>query len=214
MSAPTPTYETLAKDFYTITDQVGSVTLDYATMNQTPLHDSRYSQQARNIMVAQGWDGTGGIGVNKQGRAEPIGTEIKSPRRCPLVGIATSEEHRDEWGPEVYGYLTRVYGQERIQFVDFTYQGRPILTSISNRCDHDRARSVRCWKAVLGIAENTYPNPQGVTFKEVVTATPLNRLTVKLLTKAFIEYAWEPSRAQAVWEAKLAGGARPPLASS
>ena len=98
MSAPTPTFEALAKDFYAIADQVGSTTLDYATMNQTPLHDSRYSQQARNIMVTHGWSGTGGIGVNKQGRAEPVGTEIKSPRRRPLVGIATNEAHTETSG--------------------------------------------------------------------------------------------------------------------
>ena len=43
----------------------------------------------------------------------------------------------------------------------------------------------------------------GVTFREVITATPLCKLTVKLLTRAFIEYATAPPRAQAAWEAKL-----------
>ena len=42
-----------------------------------------------------------------------------------------------------------------------------------------------------------------MTFKEVVSATPLSRLTVKLLTRAFIGYAAAPPRAQAVWEKRL-----------
>ena len=178
--------------------------MDFATKKQTPLLDPRYSHQARNIIAAQGWDGRGGIGAHMQGVEEPVGAKekLKKPRR-PLVGVATSEEHSDDWGPEVYGYPVKVFGQERIQLVEFSYKGHPIPTNESKRCDHSRARPLRYWKGVLGIAENIYPHPKGITFKEVVTATPLSKLTVKLLTRAFIEYATAPPRAQAMWEKRL-----------
>lgn len=65
------------------------------------------------MMISMGWQG--GIGAKSQGIADPIGTCEKQQkrRRCPLVGVATSEEHAAEWGPEV----VKVYGQERIQLV-------------------------------------------------------------------------------------------------
>ena len=79
-----------------------------------------------------GWRGDSGIGATQQGRTEPIdvGVDPKKQRgvRSPLVGVATSEEHIAERGPEVFGFLTKVYGVEHLQLVKFTYKGAPEAT--------------------------------------------------------------------------------------
>lgn len=112
MLAPTPTIDTLIRDFYEIVYQVGSIIIDYATKKQTPLHYSRYGQQARNMMASQAW-------VRRRNHAGNSGTDTRhqqnkrKTRRHPLVEVATSAEHTAEWGPEVYDYLTKVYGQDR-----------------------------------------------------------------------------------------------------
>lgn len=78
MLVPTPTIDTLTRDFSQITDQIGSATIDYATRIQTPLHNPRYCcQQARNVMTVHGWGGTGGIRANMQGIEEPIDAKEK-----------------------------------------------------------------------------------------------------------------------------------------
>lgn len=41
----------------------------------------------------------------------------------------------------------------------------------------------------LGIAENTYPNPEGINFSVGAAGAPSSRLSVNLLTRAFMEHA-------------------------
>lgn len=59
-------------------------------------------------------------------------------------------------------------------------------------------RPILVWIGVLGIAENTYPHPEGAPFKEVTNTTPLSRVSVKLLTRTFIKYASAPPKSHAI----------------
>lgn len=74
------------------------------------------------------------------------------------MGVATSEVHVAEQGPEVYGCLTKVCGVvKHLQLVRFSYERNPEITGVDvRRCDHARARTLRYWKGPFGIAENTY----------------------------------------------------------
>ena len=79
----------------------------------------------------------------------------------------------------------------------------PIPTNALRRCDHSRAREVLRWQGVLGIAENTYPHPEGVTFEEVTSGRPICKLRVSHLTQAFIEHSQAPPNYEAAWEKAL-----------
>lgn len=48
----------------------------------------------------------------------------------------------------------------------------------------------------MGIPQNAYANPEGITFLEVAIASLLSKLTVKLLPIAFIKYASAPPKSQ------------------
>lgn len=122
-----------------------------------------------------------------QGLAEPIGatTDKEEVHRHRLVGVATSEDHIivAEWDPAIYGFLAKALGQDRIQLVEFSYQGHPIPTKKSKRCDHRRARPLRPEGSARHSRENTYPHPilqRRVKMRTLVDASAPCRLFGKL----------------------------------
>lgn len=80
-----------------------------------------------------------------------------------LVGVATSEEHIAERGPEAYGFPTKVHGLDHLQLVRLSYNGIPEITLEVKCCELERARTLRYCKRSFGMEENTYPKPEGIT---------------------------------------------------
>ena len=204
VTASTPSCRQLMHDYYKIARQIGGATLKAALDRQTPLHGYRYSPSVCKMMWKEGWWGGAGLGKNKQGVKDPIlpNAGPKMKKSTPLVGVATSDEFR-HLGNEVFGYLRRIVNVEYVQLVELSYSGVPIPTDALRRCDHNRAREVLRWKGVLGIAENTYPHPAGVTFEEVTSGRPLSRLRVSHLTQAFVEHSQAPPSYETAWEKAL-----------
>ena len=202
ITAPTPSCRQLMHDYYKIVRQIGGATLKAALDRQSPLHGYRYSPSVCKMMWKEGWWGGTGLGKSKQGIKDPIMMEKKKAKHTPLVGVATGEDFR-VLGNEVFGYLKKIVNVEYIQLADLSYSGIPIPTDSLRRCDHSRAREVLRWKGVLGIAENTYPHPEGVTFEEVTSGRPLSKLRVSHLTQAFVEHSQHPPNYEAAWERAL-----------
>lgn len=121
-------------------------------MSQSPLHVSRYSQQARDMRTTQRWEGTGGLGADMQGMAEPVRATTKKfttpppgsrfTQRIPYQSLRTRKEFKKTNSP------TRVVQYPRMKANDVTI-AKP---------------NKRSWKGLLGIAETTYPHPIGETF--------------------------------------------------
>ena len=178
ITAPTPSCRQLTPD--KIVRQIGGATLKAALDRQSPLHGYRYSPSVCKMMWKEGWWGGAGLGKNKQGIKDPIMPNFrgkKKIKRTPLVGVATGEAFK-ALGNEVFGYLRKIVNVEYIQLAGLSYSGVPIPTDSLRRCDHNRAREVLRWKGVIGIAENAYPHPEGVTFEEVTSGRPLSKLRV------------------------------------
>ena len=64
-------------------------------------------------------------------------------------------------------------------------------------------RSVLWWHGVAGIAETTYPHPNGWTFKELETPTPLHKIRIRHLTIAFRNAITVTPACWRAWEVAL-----------
>ena len=107
----------------------------------------------------------------------------------------------------VYGWLAlRDDGEEILRVAELNIDGTPSYTGTKIERAHKDARAVVRWKrGVLGPAEFTYPHPQRWTFKYSTPATPLPRLTTKVLTEivATKEEGDAPPSAHDAWESVL-----------
>jgi hypothetical protein len=129
-----------------------------------------------------------------------------------LWGIPTLDEALlPTLGQERIGYLQEKNGREFLLPIELDPKGRPIPTPLAPcPCPHNLARPLLYWgDGILGVAETTYPHPKGWTFLELYDSTPLHKVTVKHLTRAFREKVYEPPNCQRVWESKLGLGELP-----
>ena len=206
---------------------VGYLNIAATWSDPSPLTDPRYSLFVRREMRRQGWLGPprkGGLGATGQGISEPIDHKIGQPnvdksgvgihkraRALPrtkdkystLVGVV-----RSGGIGVVYGYPQERNGTEYLQVTSLTPQGLPQDAPASNRdalkrCDFSRMRSVLWWHGVAGIAETTYPHPNGWTFKELETPTPLHKIRIRHLTIAFRNAITVTPACWRAWEVAL-----------
>lgn len=118
-------------------------------------------------------------------------------RRTPLTGVATSDKLRHV-GTEILGYLKKIVNVECIQMEKLlSFSG---VTDALRACDRITARKIVTWKEVLGIAENTYPHAEGVTFEEVTSGRPLSEQRGSHMTPAFIELSQAAPKYKAALE--------------
>ena len=178
-----------------------------------------YSDVARKLMSAMGWYG-GGIGKNEEGPTEPIeavgsagsdrkGLGYSRSRKGPSSKVRPSSlraiTYTDEEGDEVlqYGYVTK----GNLEVVELSPRGRPVRTGARRGLDSsDLVREVVWWgDGVLGVAEATYPHPQGWTVEGASGSPTLDQLTVRTLTKVFRRQREKPPTCMAAWTSRLGG---------
>ena len=110
----------------------------------------------------------------------------------------------------MFGYRQERDGKEYLQVVEFTHEGEPTPTPTLLLCDHDRTRPVLRWAGkAIGIAELTYPHPQGWTFSELDTPIPLDKIRVRHLTRAYRDRVTIPPTCRTAWEKFLGLGELP-----
>ena len=178
-----------------------------------------YGEVARKLMASMGWSG-GGLGKRGEGVSEPI-EAIGNPssdrrglgaRRARSRAKAKAKRsslravtYTDEEGDEVvqYGYVAK----SKLELVELSPRGRPIKTGETRELDSDDlTREVVWWgDGVLGIAEATYPHPQGWTIEGAQDSPTLDKLTVRVLTAVFRRAKEKPPSCVAAWTSRLGG---------
>ena len=98
-------------------------------------------------------------------------------------------------------------GECKIELVDLSPRGRPIRTGESREVDSDDlVREVVWWgDGVLGIAEATYPHPQGWTVEGASDSPTLDQLTVRILTAVFRRQGERLPTCIEAWNTRLSG---------
>ena len=95
----------------------------------------------------------------------------------------------------------------KARLVELSPRGRPTPTGEARRVqDADLIRDVVWWgEGVMGIAELTYPHPQGWTVEGACGAPTLDKLTVKTLTGVFRSKGEKPPACMEAWAKRLEG---------
>ena len=213
----------LLRQWNSFEEDVGYSNIIATWRNPSPVIDPRYSLYARREMRRQGWLGPhgGGLGKSLQGMTEPLDHKLGQPssdkaglgakprasprtKRSPystLVGVVSSDSTT-----VVYGYPQERDGVEYLQVVPLTCRGLPMPVTGETplkKCDFSRMREVLWWHGVVGIAEATYPHPQGWTFAELETPIPLHKIRIRHLTTAFRNSTTVLPSCRRGWEAAL-----------
>ena len=217
------TVHDLLRQWNSFEEDVGYSNVVATWRDPSPVIDPRYSLFARREMRRQGWLGPhgGGLGKTLQGVTEPLdhktgqpssnkaglGAKSRAPTRTKrdpyrtLVGVVSSDATT-----VVYGYPQERDGIEYLQVVPLTCRGLPVPVTGKTplkKCDFSRMREVLWWHGVVGIAEATYPHPQGWTFAELETPIPLHKLRMRHLTTAFRNGTTVPPSCRRAWETAL-----------
>ena len=171
----------------------------------------RYSTQAQSIMRAMGWEPGKGLGKHEDGRTSPIPTP-PPPRggggrrgrrgggrggggkKLSLVAHETS-------AGIVYGQPGDRDGAEVLEVWKVTPRGRAYRTDDTVRLVEEwgvRTSDLRpalMWDGgPVGVAETTYPHPQGWQLEGAQAGTTMEGMTVRVLTALYRrEYECEPS---------------------
>ena len=213
----------LLRQWNSFEEDVGYSNIIATWRNPSPVIDPRYSLYARREMRRQGWLGPHGGGLVKslQWMTEPLDHKLGQPssdkaglgakprasprtKRSPystLVGVVSSDSTT-----VVYGYPQERDGVEYLQVVPLTCRGLPMPVTGETplkKCDFSRMREVLWWHGVVGIAEATYPHPQGWTFAELETPIPLHKIRIRHLTTAFRNSTTVLPSCRRGWEAAL-----------
>ena len=112
----------------------------------------------------------------------------------------------DEDGVTVTRYAY-VKGEEAT-VVELSPRGRPVATGeVLELESSDLVREVVWWgEGVLGVAELTYPHPQGWTVEGAWDAPSLDKLNVRTLTAVFRRKIDGEPTCKAAWSRRLSGG--------
>ena len=179
-----------------------------------------YSSVARHIMQRMGWGG-GPLGKRGEGRetpAEAVGSGDGSRRglgyrRGRPPKASTKRESlkavtykADDVELTQYAYVS---GDEAV-VVELSPRGRPVPTGEELELESgDLVRDVVWWgDGVLGVAELTFPHPQGWTVVGADGSPTLDKLTVNVLTAVHRRKAEKEPSCKQAWEQRL-GGAIP-----
>ena len=181
-----------------------------------------YSDAARRMMQRMGWGG-GPIGKRGEGSevpAEAVGTGDGSrhglgyKRRGARKGAGSTARAKlkavtyDDEGTVTnkYAYVS----DSTAKVVELSPRGRPVLTGEELELEEsDLIRDVAWWGGgVLGVAELTYPHPNGWTIAGADGSPTLDRLTVNVLTAVYRRKIEKEPTCKQAWEKRL-GGAIP-----
>ena len=214
---PKITRASLASQFFRMADEIGYHKIKLTYTPPSPLTDPRYSEFCRREIRRQGWLGPqgGGLGARCQGITEPIvipryknGKPVKVTKASwydTLAAVTTPD------GETIYGYPREVDGDEVFDVVQLDQQGRPLLHTLDRHdCSHNNVRKLLRWNGgAIGVAELSYPHPEGWTLDELGSPIPLDRLRIRHLTLAFRNVVTIHPTCRSTWESKLGLGELP-----
>ena len=152
-----------------------------------------YSAVARKLMAAAGW--TYGQPLKPGGLVDPIGTtkpRTKTAQSSKIKAVILA-------GKITYGRIT---APGRFEAVELSTAGRPLPTTTIAAVTPDEVRDTVVWGGgVAGMADDFYPSPEDWRLGAI--DAPLDKVTVKMLTKEISSKTATPPSCKRAWEERL-----------
>ena len=177
------------------------------TLHRVPLWEGNYSAAARNMMASMNVNPGEGLGQHLQGIRFPI--EPSKNFSENREGLGYSNKPRVKIKEDRFRAIVRTnditYGlleNNALRIHNLNTKGTPVPTNKYIAAHEGELRKVVRWRGrIAGVAESYFPHPK--EWRMMHIDKDLDKITVKDLTRAFMERLVKPASCKDFWTQRL-----------